>query len=268
MRKRREALLGAIVEEYLRCSEPRAARSRLTIESARALDEPKPRAGRQLERIYGKKFEVTQRVDPELIGGVRILMGDRRIDGTVVGRLDALARNSSQPTKKVMHDQRRRNRRHSQTANRAVQDARFKKTRSAPSSRSARTSRASTGCAACAASELVEFPNGLQGVALNLEEDNVGVVIMGSDTEIKEGDRVRRTGRIASVPVGEALLGRVVNPLGQPIDGKGPIETTRFRTIENIAPDRRPAPGRQAAAADRHPRDRRADSRSERASAS
>jgi F-type H+/Na+-transporting ATPase subunit alpha len=85
-------------------------------------------------------------------------------------------------------------------------------------------------------SELVEFANGLQGVALNLEEDNVGVVIMGPDVEIKEGDRVRRTGRIASVPVGEALLGRVVNPLGQPIDGKGEIATTRFRTVENVAP--------------------------------
>jgi F-type H+-transporting ATPase subunit alpha len=85
-------------------------------------------------------------------------------------------------------------------------------------------------------SELVEFHNGLQGVALNLEEDNVGVVIMGPDTGIKEGDKVRRTGRIASVPVGDAMLGRVVNPLGQPIDGKGPVQTSRFRTIENIAP--------------------------------
>ena len=86
------------------------------------------------------------------------------------------------------------------------------------------------------ASELVEFANGLQGVALNLEEDNVGVVIMGDDSEIKEGDKVRRTGRIASVPVGEALLGRVVNPLGQPVDGKGPINTNKYRTIENVAP--------------------------------
>ncbi len=85
-------------------------------------------------------------------------------------------------------------------------------------------------------SELVEFANGLQGVALNLEEDNVGVVIMGDDEEIKEGDKVRRTGRIASVPVGEALLGRVVNPLGQPVDGKGAINTNKFRTIENVAP--------------------------------
>jgi len=86
------------------------------------------------------------------------------------------------------------------------------------------------------ASELVEFANGVQGVALNLEEDNVGVVIMGSDEGIKEGDKVRRTGRIASVPVGEALLGRVIDPLGKPVDGKGPIETKKFRTIENVAP--------------------------------
>ncbi|MGH7755718.1 MAG: F0F1 ATP synthase subunit alpha, partial [Vulcanimicrobiaceae bacterium] len=92
------------------------------------------------------------------------------------------------------------------------------------------------GLASVRASELVEFPGGQQGVALNLEEDNVGVVIMGSDKDIKEGDKVRRTGRIASVPVGEAMLGRVVDPLGQPIDGKGPIATNKFRTIENVAP--------------------------------
>jgi F-type H+-transporting ATPase subunit alpha len=92
------------------------------------------------------------------------------------------------------------------------------------------------GLEAAQFSELVEFPNGIEGIVLNLEEDNVGVIIMGPDVDIKEGDRVRRTGRIASVPVGEALLGRVVNPLGQPIDGKGPIETRRYRTIENIAP--------------------------------
>jgi F-type H+-transporting ATPase subunit alpha len=85
-------------------------------------------------------------------------------------------------------------------------------------------------------SELVEFANGVQGIALNLEEDNVGVIIMGDDTDIKEGQQVRRTGRIVSVPVGPALLGRVVSPLGAPIDGKGPIETKKYRTIENTAP--------------------------------
>src|SRR5919198_6312278 len=86
------------------------------------------------------------------------------------------------------------------------------------------------------ASEMVEFPNGILGMVLNLEEDNVGCVIMGSDTEIKEGDTVKRTGRIIDVPVGEALLGRVVNAIGQPIDGKGPIVTSERRMLETRAP--------------------------------
>jgi len=85
-------------------------------------------------------------------------------------------------------------------------------------------------------SELVEFSNGLRGIVLNLEEDNVGVVVLGPEYDLKEGDIVRRTGRIVSVPVGEALLGRVVNALGQPVDGKDPIHTTVYRTVENTAP--------------------------------
>jgi F-type H+-transporting ATPase subunit alpha len=92
------------------------------------------------------------------------------------------------------------------------------------------------GLEAVQQSELVEFPNGLQGIALNLEEDNVGVIILGPDVEIKEGMQVRRTGRIASVPVGESLLGRVVDPLGNAVDGKGTITATKYRTIENTAP--------------------------------
>jgi len=92
------------------------------------------------------------------------------------------------------------------------------------------------GLEAVQQSELVEFPNGLQGIALNLEEDNVGVIILGPDTDIKEGMQVRRTGRIASVPVGAALLGRVVDPLGNAVDGKGTIPTKKYRTIENTAP--------------------------------
>ncbi|MGO4538743.1 F0F1 ATP synthase subunit alpha [Paenibacillus sp. 2TAB19] len=84
--------------------------------------------------------------------------------------------------------------------------------------------------------ELLEFANGVVGMALNLEESNVGVVILGPYTDIREGDQVKRTGRIMEVPVGEELLGRVVNPLGQPLDGKGPINTTQFRAIESPAP--------------------------------
>ncbi len=86
------------------------------------------------------------------------------------------------------------------------------------------------------AGELVTFPDKTFGIALNLETDNVGVVILGPDQAIKEGDEVKRTGRIAEVPAGKALLGRVVNPLGQPLDGKGPINTDKKRPIETLPP--------------------------------
>ena len=84
--------------------------------------------------------------------------------------------------------------------------------------------------------ELLEFPHDVTGMVLNLEEDNVGAVLLGDDTLIKEGDTVKRTGRMLQVPVGEAMVGRVVNPLGQPIDGKGPIEAEQFRPVEFKAP--------------------------------
>src|SRR6267154_94609 len=93
------------------------------------------------------------------------------------------------------------------------------------------------------AGELLSFPHGLSGIAMNLEEDQVGGVLLGEYTEIKEGDEVKRTGRIMSVPVGDAMIGRVVNSLGQPIDDKGPINTKQFIALERIAPgviDRQP----------------------------
>ncbi len=88
----------------------------------------------------------------------------------------------------------------------------------------------------CMAGELLQFPNEIYGIALNLERDGIGCVLLGSDESIREGDMVRRTKRIVEVPVGDALLGRVVNPLGQPIDGKGPIDSNKFREVEKIAP--------------------------------
>ena len=88
----------------------------------------------------------------------------------------------------------------------------------------------------CMAGELVSFPNGSYGMAQNLEEDTVAVVILGSDNGIKEGDTVKRTGKVVSVPVGKNLIGRVVNALGQPIDGKGPIDAETYRPIEMPAP--------------------------------
>ncbi len=84
--------------------------------------------------------------------------------------------------------------------------------------------------------ELLEFPGGVYGMVLNLEEDNVGSVLLGSEKNISEGDTVKSTGRVVEVPVGDALLGRVVNALGQPIDGKGPIDTLHYRRIERVAP--------------------------------
>ena len=84
--------------------------------------------------------------------------------------------------------------------------------------------------------ELLEFPGGLLGMVLNLEEDNVGVALLGEDTGIKEGDPVKRTGRIFSVPIGDAVMGRVLNPLGMPVDGLGPVEATEFGAVEVKAP--------------------------------
>lgn len=93
------------------------------------------------------------------------------------------------------------------------------------------------GLSEAAYNELLQFPYGITGIALNLEEDNVGAVILGDCSKIKEGDEVRATGRVIEVPVGDELIGRVVNPLGQPLDGKGPIRATRTRPIERVAPD-------------------------------
>ena len=115
------------------------------------------------------------------------------------------------------------------------------------------------GLSGALAQELLEFANGIMGMAFNLEEETVGVLILGDYTTIKEGDQVKTTGRIVEVPVGDALIGRVVNALGEPIDGKGPIETTKTRPIERIAPGvivRQPV---DTPRADRHQGHRRDD---------
>src|SRR5579862_412686 len=95
----------------------------------------------------------------------------------------------------------------------------------------------------CMSGEMLEFPHGVFGIALNLEEDQVGTVLLGDYTQIREGDTVKRTNRIMSVPVGEGMVGRVVDPLGQPLDGKGPVQTDQRNPLERIAPgvvDRQP----------------------------
>ncbi len=93
------------------------------------------------------------------------------------------------------------------------------------------------GLAGVKYNELLEFPNGVIGLALNLEEDSVGAIVLGGYSDIKEGDEVKCTGRIVEVPVGEELIGRVVNALGQPVDGKGPINYKKTLPVERIAPN-------------------------------
>lgn len=93
------------------------------------------------------------------------------------------------------------------------------------------------GLSGARSTEMVEFEGGVQGIAMNLEEDQVGVAILGEDSAVKEGDEVRTTGRVMQVPVGNAMIGRVVNALGEPIDGKGPIDTSTYRPVERVAPN-------------------------------
>lgn len=92
------------------------------------------------------------------------------------------------------------------------------------------------GLSNCMAGEMIEFPNGSYGLALNLEEDNIGAAVMGRYDDLKEGDQAKRTGRVLQVPAGPALIGRVVDPVGRPLDGKGPIVTDKFRLLESPAP--------------------------------
>ena len=106
------------------------------------------------------------------------------------------------------------------------------------------------------ATEMLEFPHGVFGLALNLEEQSVGVVLLGESREIKQGDTVKRTGRLMSVPVGEAMIGRVVNALGQPVDGKGPIATTENAPARKHRTRRRRPPAGERAVADRSQGDR------------
>ena len=93
------------------------------------------------------------------------------------------------------------------------------------------------GLSGVKSSELLQFPNDVIGIALNLEEDSVGAVILGGGEGVKEGDEVRSTGRIAEVPVGDGLIGRVIDPLGEPLDGKGPLKYEKTRPVERVAPN-------------------------------
>ncbi len=199
---------------------------------------------------------LTTRVDPAIIGGMVTRIGSTVYDGSVATQLQtikqqlasrlltrALRAGRMPATKDRRWTSEPKKSPRSSATRSAASPWTWTSPKSAPSSRSATASRACTAWSAPWPARCSSSRNGVFGIALNLEEDSVGAVLLGEFTEIKEGDTVKRTGRIISVPVGDEMLGRVVNALGQPIDGKGPILTNEFLPIERIAPgvvDRQP----------------------------
>lgn len=193
----------------------------------------------KLKDYFDKEIQLLNRVDTSLIGGARIFIEGRLIDMSVKKRLADLAE------KLRMQMAGRAEKESVETTDaigKIIEEEIDKHENQWGLSYYGTVTQVGDGIARvygldnCMAGELLEFPGQVYGMALNLEEDNVGTVIMGSDSEIKDGDLVKPTGRVVEVPVGEALIGRVVNALGQPIDGKGPIRTDKFRPIENQAP--------------------------------
>ncbi len=182
----------------------------------------------------GKKLRVTNVVDSDLLGGLIVRVGDRLYDGSLKTKLDSIPaeidRNTSGGRSGFLGIDRGENgmsikpEEISSLIKQQIEQLSRPRWKFRRRHRDPGRGRDRPGAwpANVMAGELLEFENGVMGMALNLEEDNVGVVILGPYTEIREGDQVKRTGRIMEVPVGEALLGRVVNPLGQPLDGKGP----------------------------------------------
>ena len=180
-------------------------------------------------------------VDSELIGGVQMKVGDTVYDGTLVHQLDRLSQdveNNSRTSDKQMQDIAEGIKEQLAKVNDGIDVFQTGEVISVGDG----ICRVS-GLADCMAGEMLEFPGGLKGMVQDLDKENVGVVLLGPFSHIQEGDTVRRTGRIIEVPVGECMIGRVVDAMGKPIDGKGPIKAEQFRPVESPAPsvlDRKP----------------------------
>ena len=180
-------------------------------------------------------------VDSELIGGVQMKVGDTVYDGTLVHQLDRLSQdveNNSRASDKQMQDIAESIKEQLAKVNDGIDVFQTGEVISVGDG----ICRVS-GLADCMAGEMLEFPGGLKGMVQDLDKENVGVVLLGPFSHIQEGDTVRRTGRIIEVPVGECMIGRVVDAMGTPIDGKGPIKAEKFRPVESPAPsvlDRKP----------------------------
>ena len=180
-------------------------------------------------------------VDSELIGGVQMKVGDTVYDGTLAHQLDRLSQdveNNSRTSDKQMQDIAEGIKEQLAKVNDGIDVFQTGEVISVGDG----ICRVS-GLADCMAGEMLEFPGGLKGMVQDLDKENVGVVLLGPFSHIQEGDTVRRTGRIIEVPVGECMIGRVVDAMGKPVDGKGPIKAEQFRPVESPAPsvlDRKP----------------------------
>ena len=232
----------------------------VTVTSAVELDEEtgRGRSAAKIEEQTGRKVELTSKVDPDLLGGLVLQVGNMVLDASVRNRLERLrssvaSRQSSVRNFPTHADQARRDHQHPQgAASRASRRA------GADLSEVGTVLSIADGIARvhgldnCMSLELLELPHDVTGLALNLESDNVGAVLFGDWDKIEEGDTVKRTGHLLEIPVGEELLGRIVDPLGNPLDGKGDIDTDRDPPAEFKAPGVVAAPAGQGADADRH----------------
>ena len=241
--RRRLDLLGEILAAYRARVDEAAGRSRARVRSAAPLSDAERAALREhLGRRLGRTVLLDTEVDPNLLGGFVAEVGSRVLDMSVAGQLGGPQRADHQGSGgsgmiKAGEI--------SEIIRRQIQEFEGE----TDLTEIGRVIEVGDGIARvyglerAMAGELLTFPEDIVGMVLNLEEDNVGAVLLGEDRAIREGDVVKRSGRIAQVPVGEPLVGRVVNALGQPIDGKGPIDAKEFRPIERYAPgvvDRRP----------------------------
>ena len=215
--------------------------SEATVVSAIPLGEEQAAALQaKLEKISGKKVLLKRRVDPKVLGGLRVLLDGKLYDGTVGGRLDEIRRRVTETVLMELKPEKISQVIRSQI--KYYENAIIQNETGTVLTVGDGIARVS-GLVNCMAGELLEFADGTFGMAQNLEENSVSAVLFGEDTGISEGQTVKRTGRVVSVPVGDAMVGRVVNAIGQPIDGAGPIDTTEFRAVESPAPgiiDRQP----------------------------
>ena len=248
--KGRAGQLRAIAEEFEAIVDREQGRLNVELTTAYELDDDEAKAiVAKIEQASGRTVEATRSVDPDLIGGMILQAGSFRVDASVRGRLDRLL--TAHLASRTPSWLRRATRSHAGELAlklRPEEITSILKQRIEEYDVETDLSEVGTvlqvgdgiarvyGLENCVSLERLEFEHGVVGIAFNLEEDNVGVALFGEWQHVKEGQPVRRTGAVMSVPVGEELLGRVVDPLGSPLDGQGPIGATEHRPLEFKAP--------------------------------